>query len=38
VAGVAGSRVIGPVRQVLADHRATREALDAVMSVRPVRR
>jgi len=38
VAGVAGSRVIGPVRQVLADHRATREALDAVRSVRPVRR
>jgi GTP-binding protein EngB required for normal cell division len=30
VAGVASARVIGPVREVLADHRATREALEVV--------
>jgi hypothetical protein len=30
VAGVATARVTGPVREVLADHRATREALGVV--------
>jgi predicted GTPase len=30
VAGVATARVTGPVREVLADHRATREALEVV--------
>jgi GTP-binding protein EngB required for normal cell division len=33
VAGVATARVIGPVREVLGDHRATREALEVVSAV-----
>jgi hypothetical protein len=32
VAEVARARVTGPVREVLADHRAAREALDSVTS------
>jgi hypothetical protein len=38
VAGVATTRVIGPVREVLADHRATREALEAVTAAGSVPR
>jgi GTP-binding protein EngB required for normal cell division len=37
VSGVARARVTGPVREVLADHRATREALDSMTSGAPSR-